>query len=133
MTTTTKIPDFIQLAEGIEDIINQRLEEGFVFYASKYRHDPTCQFLSYKTPDNTFGYIQWGRRGLIDLSSQYKPSRENGTGAVYRQMMGTPTREDFERAARKRIGDVPVKWYKDEQDFIKRKERFVKIIKICSK
>lgn len=68
--------------------------------------------------DGGFGYAGIDRlSGLIHLSSVYKPSRENGTGARYYEGHN-PNIDKIRAACFHVIGGAKVEFYKNLQDFL---------------
>ena len=77
------------------------------------------------TDGKGFGYIQQYYSGYA-LSSEYKPSKNNGSGCRYNDDPIHPTLEDFNKCMWSKLhghNQTPVEYYKDMDDFLKTKER----------
>ena len=105
-------------------IAYELLDEGYSLIFSTFSYGNDGDFFSYEK-DGRIGYVQVSNLGILSCSSQYKPSKDNGTGHRYKEGFSLSA-EDVMKA--KDFGFVKgVEPWESLEEFIKYKKKFCEI------
>ena len=105
----------------LEEVANKLVKMGAKVYLPT---DEDNNWLSYTFDGKYFGSLSKVGINGFNLSSSYKASSKQGSGAVYKNELGLNDlknlkKEDFENATKQSFGKYPL--YKNEDEFKKQK------------